>query len=148
MPATATAKSKLYIGGSTAADDLAEFEALTWTEIKNIEDLGEIGQEASQLMFRPVGDRATHLKGNVAGTLINLVVGRIADDAGQVALRTAAGVHSDYNFKVSLNNTPPTIFYFRGVVFPPKVQLGNAEGIVRDAFAIGINSDIIEDNGP
>ncbi len=144
----ATAKSKLYIGTTAAADDLIGFEADTYTEIKDIEDLGEIGEEAAQLTFVPVGGRGVHKKGATTGKVVNLVVGRNPTDPGQQALRAAAQSHLDYNFKLTLNNAaPPSVpstFYFRGLTFPAATALGNAEAMIKDTHPIAINSEIIE----
>ncbi len=149
--ADATAGSKLYIGTSAQADDLSDFEADTYVEIKQIEDLGEVGMETAAIQFRPVAGLGQHLKGSSIGKVVNLVIGRNPADAGQQALRDASRSHLDFNFKLQLANAPgaaptkPSTFYWRGLVFPATTALGNGEsGVIKDTHPIGIQSDIIE----
>ena len=50
MAISSTQGSKLYIGGirQGSTEDIEDFEALTWVEIKKVTNLGEFGEAAGQ----------------------------------------------------------------------------------------------------
>lgn len=152
MTINTTSGSKFYIGGTTASDTQTEFEALTWTEVGEVENFGEFGDESSVVTFAAVGDaRVRKLKGaRDAGTLV-LVVGRDAADAGQDALKAAELTKYDYNFKVEIADKSSggtnSVQYFRGMVMSKRDNLGANDNVVRTTFNIAINTAILEVEG-
>lgn len=149
MSINAAAGSKLYIGGTTAAANLTAFEALTWTAVGEIEDLGEFGDQSEAISFTSLNDsRVRKLKGPRDAGTMNLTVGDDMSDAGQTALEAAEASHLDYNFKVELNDAVTiggenSKHYFRGKVMSKRRNVGNATNVVRRSFTIGINTAII-----
>ncbi|ASP70367.1 iron ABC transporter substrate-binding protein [Sinorhizobium meliloti] len=164
MTITTATGARYYIGGTTAipyasgdAAAIAAFEALTWVEIKEVEDGGEVGDESADVTFQSLSDsRVRHLKGaRDAGTLA-LVVGDDPLDPGQIALRAAEQTKFQYNFKIEYEDAPdPTysnsIDYFRGLVMSARKQIGAGDNVLRRTFNIGINTEILTvepDNTP
>lgn len=150
MSITSAAGSKVYIGTTIAADTAVEFAADTYVEIKQVEDLGELGDESEAISFAGVGNaRVLKLKGaRDAGTLV-LVVGRDPLDAGQIAVKAAEKTNFEYNFKLVANDAPDadhtsSTYYFRGLVMSARDNYGQQNNVVRTTFNIGINSAIIE----
>lgn len=150
---TSTAGSKLYIGPvrTAATDTIAEYEALTWVEVKEVENLGEFGDESNAINFLSVGDARTRkLKGaRDAGTLA-ITCGRDPFDAGQVALRAAEKTNFEYAFKIVAADAPDandsdTAYYFGGLVMSARDNYGTADTVVTTTFNIGINTAILED---
>ena len=92
MTINTTAKSKVYVGPANATiSELAEFEAVTWTEIKEVEDLGEFGVEGNIQEFLSLADGYVRkLKGSLNSGDIELVTARDPSDAGQNLLRAAS----------------------------------------------------------
>src|SRR5690606_29390621 len=129
--------------------NLAAYEAATWTEVKGIEDLGEFGDEAEVVKFTTLEDsRVRKLKGTSDAGAIELVVGRDAADAGQIALRAATKTRDPYGFKVELDDAPaagePSMFYFAALVMSGRVQIGTANDVVKQAFNLEIDSEPLE----
>jgi hypothetical protein len=150
---TSTAGSKLYIGGirTAATTDIDDYEALTWVEVGEVENLGEFGDESSAINFLSVGDARTRkLKGaRDAGTL-TITCGRDPFDPGQIALRAAEKTKFEYAFKITATDAPDandtdTSYYFGALVMSARDSYGTADTVVTTAFALGINTPILED---
>ena len=150
MAISTTAKSKVYIGTTVAATTLLQYEADTFTEVKQIEDIGEFGDEAEEIKVLTVEDsRVRKLKGARDAGTVELTVGRDALDAGQDALRAASLTDFAYNVKVILNDAPsstgtPTKFYFRAMVASARNKLGGANDVTKQTFALAVTSEILE----
>jgi hypothetical protein len=147
---TATAKSTISIGSMTAASNVAEYEAETWTQIREVEDIGEFGDEAEEITFLSIDDaRVRKVKGaRDAGTL-EITCGFDAADAGQVMMRAAAASDAAFTFRVQLADKPagatatPSTFYFMAHVSASKVQLGGANDVSKEVFTLSITSPIV-----
>jgi len=147
---------RFYIGTKTSVDTLEDYQADTFTEVGEIEDLGEFGDTFSSVTFTSLKDgRVRKYKGTADAGDLTLVVGLDNGDAGQAKVAVAHKDRSkgDYNIKITLNDgdpsaapTPiaPTTFYMRGKVMNNTVAPGSADNVVRRNITIGINSDILE----
>ena len=147
---SAVARSKIYIGTTAAASTVSEFDADTYTEIKEIEDLGEFGDTFEEITFTSIDDgRVRKLKGTADAGTIELIVGRDPLDPGQNALRAAVKSDLAHNVKVVLNDKPdatgtPTEFFFKAMVASSKNQLGGANEVTKQAFTLSITTEILE----
>lgn len=150
-----TSGARFFISNSSitsAVDTIAEFEATSqWIEIGLVEDLGELGDEASAVTGAAIGDgRIRKAKGaRDAGTLA-VVCFHDPIDAGQLAVIAAEGTNNNYGFKIILPDSPSeaysdTIQYFRGLVMSKRLRLGTNDNIMRRLFNIGVNSEVFED---
>lgn len=150
MTIKSAAGAKIYIGTTAAAANETQFAADTYTEIKEVEDLGELGDESEAITFAGLSEaRVKKLKGaRDAGTLV-LVVGRDPLDAGQIAIKAAEKTSFEYNFKIVANDAPDadhtnSVYYFRGLVMSARDNYGQQNNVVRTTFNIGINTAILE----
>jgi len=148
-----TSGTKFFISTTAAAstvDTLAEYEALTWTEIQEVEDLGNVGDVSSEVTGAAIGDsRIRKAKGaRNAGTMNVICFDTVPLDAGQTAVIAAETSNSNYAFKIELPEpavgTAATI-YFRGLVMSNEYRLGTNDNIRRRAFNIGVNSALTEE---
>lgn len=146
--------SKLYIGNavaSAAADTLAEFQAMSgWTEVGLIENMGEIGDEASAVTGASVGDaRIRKAKGaRDAGTQA-IICFHDPIDVGQAAMDLAEQTNTNFAFKLVLNDGPSgyndTIIYYRGLVMSRRKNVGTNDNIMRTTYNVGVNSELFVD---
>jgi len=148
-----TSGTKFYISTTAAAstvDTLPEYEALTWTEVMEVEDLGNVGDVSSEVTGAAIGDsRVRKAKGaRNAGTMNVICFDTVPLDAGQTAVIAAEASNSNYAFKIELPEpvvgTAATI-YFRGLVMSNELRLGTNDNIRRRAFNIGVNSALTEE---
>lgn len=150
MSVSTAAGAKFFIGTTTPADTEAEFAADTYTEVKEVEDLGELGDESEAVTWAPIGERRIQkLKGaRDAGTIV-LVVGRDPLDAGQAAMRAAEQTDFEHNFKIVANDAPDaggtdSTIYFRGLVMSRRDGFGQQANVIRTTFNVAVNSGLIE----
>lgn len=146
---------RLSLGGKTGADTKTEYEADTYVQVGEIEDLGEFGDTFSSVTFTSLENgRVRKYKGTADAGDLTVTVGLDNGDAGQNAVKTAHKdrTKGDYNIKITLNDgdpdaTPaitPSTFYMRGKVMNNTVAPGSADNVVRRNITIGINSEILE----
>lgn len=98
-----TAGTKIYIGPqvTSATDTLAEFDALSFTEIKKVQSIGEFGDEAKTVTSEDIGDaRVRKAKGSRDAGNIEIVVSHDPSDDGQAAVRAAEATNFPYAFKI------------------------------------------------
>lgn len=150
MTVNTASGAKLFIGGTAAADTQEEFEALTWVEVGEIEDLGELGDESEQVTFTSLSDSRTRkLKGPRDAGAMTVVCGDDPLNTGQIAMVAAEGSSLAYNFKVELNDAitiggDNSMQYFRGKVFSKRRNVGQANNVVKRTFNVGVDTPIIE----
>lgn len=142
--------AKLFIATTQALPaNLAAYQALTWTEVGEVEDMGEFGDESESVTFTALSDARTRkLKGPRDAGSQTVVVGDDMNDVGQIALEAAEASPLDHNFKVQLNDAvtiggDDSLHFFRGLVMSKKRNVGNASNVVRRTFMIGINSAVL-----
>lgn len=156
MSVNTAAGSRLFVGTTLAIDQtsevtaLADFASDVYTEVGEVEDLGEFGDEAGEAQFSSLADRRVRkFKTTFDAGSIPVVCGDDSSDAGQQAMLAAFASDLDYNFKVLLNDQltisgTPTVQYFRGKVMSKRRVVGMVTNVVRRRFAVGINSEIYE----
>ena len=144
MAITTATGTKVYIGAAVSeaqADTLAEFVAMTgWVEIKQVESLGEFGDQASDVTFAALGDaRVRHAKGaRDAGTLA-IVVGHDPLDAGQLSAIAAETTNNEFAFRVVMTNSER---FLRGLVASARLNVGANDNVIRTTFNVLICSEI------
>jgi hypothetical protein len=151
MSLNATAKAKVYVGSASATiSALDDFEADTYTQIKEVEDLGSWGAEAKEITFISLEDSHVRRRaGSIDSGKVAMVCGRDPLDPGQNILRANVGSHLPYAFKVELNDAPneaglPTTFYFRAVIMSAQNKFSKADDITMTDFTLGIDAAILE----
>lgn len=144
MAVMTSAGTTLGVSASLPATyDAAGFNALTYTAIGEITDLGEFGAEYNLVTYTALGLRQTKkLKGSYNNGSLNLQMGRDTTDAGQNALRTALASDNSYSFRVTLQNS--TRLQFTGKVMSYKTSVGSVDQITGAQTTIEIDSVIVE----
>lgn len=141
---------KLSIGTTQPAPALAQFQADSYTLVGEVEDLGEFGDESEEVRFTSLDDsRVRKLKGPRDAGTIQVVCGHDDSNTGQQEMIAAEAESLDYNFKIELNNKLTIggtngLQYFRGKVMSKRLQVGQANNVVRRRFNVGINTAIVE----
>lgn len=121
-----------------------------WTEILEIESLGDFGDTSANVNFSSIQDgRVRKLKGSRDAGNMALICGFDARDPGQLALRAAQATSFQFAFKLiasdkRLPSDEPTIFYFNGLVESQKTNFGASNNVAKTTFTIGINTAIAE----
>lgn len=152
MSIFASSGAKLYIGSQNSDPDtvLGTYQADSYVEVGEVENLGDFGDESAEVSFTSLSDgRVRKLKGPRDAGTMTIVVGDDMTDEGQAAMEAAEASPLDYNFKVVLNNAITvggngSEHYFIGKVMSKRRSVGSATDVTRRNFSVGINSPIVE----
>jgi hypothetical protein len=139
-----SAGSTLAISAAApASEDAAGYNALTWTTIGEITELGELGATSNLITHNPVADKITRkLKGARNFGAMNLSMARDTSDAGQTLLRAAAASDNLYSFRLTLQNGYKMMF--RGLVMGSPTSVGSVDSVTAMTCNIELSSTIVE----
>lgn len=126
-----------------ATYDASGYNALTYTAVGEVTDMGEVGREYNIVNHVPLGNRRVQkLKGSYNSGSITLQFGRDFSDAGQVLLATARDSDSQFSFRMVLQNGKK--IYFTGVVTSLKTNVGSVDNITGGSCQIELCTDTVE----
>ena len=134
----------VYVSAGTPATlDVAGFEALTWTEVGEVMEIGEYGADTNVVTYNIIksGDVQKELGYTDNGSLPLKVVDTPAD-AGQVLLKAAQASGDDLQFKIELGDGQ--IDYFSSVVSSFKRNV-SGEAIVDRTAQVNIKTKVYTD---
>lgn len=158
MTVNTASGTRVYIGTTVIpanmnnindAAAIALFQADSYTEIGEIESVGDFGDESTAVNFASLADGRTRVyKGTRDAGNIDIVVGDDASDAGQLALTAAEATQFDYNIMVVNNDAitlggTDSIDFFYGKVMSKRKGVGDVNNIVRRTYTTHINSRIV-----
>lgn len=108
--------------------------------VGEITDLGEFGREYALVTHNPLGTRGTaKFKGSFNAGQISLQLALDNDDAGQMKLREALNVDSDYYFAVTLQNGDKSFFAAKVMSF--KTSVGSVDQITNATVMLEITTN-------
>lgn len=135
--------SKFYLSaGVPATENAAGFGALTYTEVKELTDIGMIGPESAVILHNPVRENVTYkLKGTRNNGALDLKMARAPTDPGQALLITAEASTAFYAAKVELQNG--TLLYCQVLVMSYKTGVGGQSQITSAEAKCEISGAIV-----
>ncbi len=147
MPSDAFTSAGTTIGVSVALPatyNTAGFAALTFTDIGEVVDGGELGRVYEVVKHNPLATRETiKRKGSFDSGSLSLMMARVPSDAGQTILVAAVNSDNSHSFEVTLQDG--TILYFTAQIFSYLTKVGTTNQITAAQVNVEIDSDIIED---
>jgi hypothetical protein len=139
--AITSAGSKLWIGNPPVAQTLTDLQNVSYTEVKEVTDIGEFGRTYNLVTHNPLGDRITvKRKGSINNGTLQVQMAYAPADPGQTLLATAVDSDSSYSYKVTLQDN--TNFYFTGQAMGRPVQVGGVDSFTASTCNIEIDSQI------
>jgi selenophosphate synthase len=117
--------SQIFLSaGVPATIDAAGFGALSYTEVKEVTDIGMIGPESAVITHQPVSENTTYkLKAGRNNGSLDLKGARAPTDPGQALLIAAENSTAPYAIKVKLQNG--TFLYSQVLIMSYKTHIGN-----------------------
>ncbi|KQY21019.1 hypothetical protein [Rhizobium sp. Root483D2] len=155
MSLYATKGLKLFIGAAIdqKSEDFvaADFTSQTWTEIKNLENLGSLGDTSESVSVSLIGEaRAKILKGTRSAGTMEVVCGIDNADAGQIAAIAAEKSDFDFAFKLELNDKPATGAspkngqrLFIAKVMSSAEVFDSANNVMKRNLSLAVNSNVV-----
>jgi hypothetical protein len=137
---------KLYVCATPQPTDLsqAQFEALTWVQVKGVGSHGEVGNSTNILTYDTWdSDVVQKAKGMTDAGSPEIELARDPLDAGQIILQAIALTNFSYAFKIVKNDVVPggttgTVRYNRGLVAGPKEPMGRNEDFDLEVFTLAL----------
>lgn len=122
---------------------------ITWQTVGEVENYGEHGVQAQVIEFTAVNDAVVQkLKGSKNYGTMNLVVGHVPSDAGQVILAAAAESQNRYSARLTYplgdGEVTPEIHYLDVLVASRNITDGSANDVRKAAVALAICRKPIE----
>lgn len=125
--------------GTPGTFNVAGYEALTWTTVGEVTDLGEFGREYALVTHNPVGSRGTRkYKGSFNEGAMTLQLGLDTDDAGQILAKAASLSDADYSISVTTQNGD--VYYMQAKVMSWKVGVGSVDSITTATCVLEITT--------
>lgn len=139
--AMTSAGSKLWIGLPPASQTLVALQAVSYTEVKEIVDLGEFGRTYNLVTHNPLGDRVTvKRKGSINNGNLAIQMAYAPADPGQTLLAAAVDSDSSYSYKVELQDGTEFLFTAQAMGYP--IQVGGVDSITSSTCNVEIDSQI------
>jgi hypothetical protein len=111
-----------------ATFNVAGYDAVAFTTIGEVTDLGEFGRVYNLIKHNPIGNRGTvKLKGSYDEGQINMQLGLDTVDAGQVIAKAASLSDADYYFEIITQNGDK--YWFPAKVMSFKVSVGGVDSV-------------------
>ena len=148
---------KFFVSVDVAGDSLpmpapadltqAEFEALKWTEVKNVGSIGETGTDTNIVSYDELATEVTQKQKGISNAGDpEIECARNATDPGQITMRLIGSGFdkSFYAFKIEDADKPagalstPTIYYMRGLATGPKRPNGRNEDFNLEVYTLGL----------
>lgn len=136
---TAAGSALAISAGDPATQNEAGYEALTYTEVGNIEKLGPVGGQYAKVEFQPLKGGKQKFKGSPDWGTLNPTMALDSEDAGQALMFTASEDQiGDYAFKVT--KPDGAVRYFQGKVFGMPESIEGADTVIMANATVEINT--------
>jgi len=139
--AMTSAGSKLLIGNPPASQTLVALQAVSYTEVKEVVDIGEFGKTYNLVTHNPLGDRVTvKRKGSINNGTLAVQMAYVPADPGQTLLAAAVDSDDSYSYKVVLQDGTEFLFTAQAMGYP--IQVGGVDSITASTCNVEIDSPI------
>ena len=133
-----------------ATEDVTGYDALTYTEVEDVESIGAIGPTFEDVTFTPLKTGVTsHRKGGTDYGQLAVTMASGIDQTGQALVLAGvdgANKSTVFSHKVTLNDGQ--IRYFRGQIYSAPEQVGSASEMVLIEVNVMISSAIVRKAAP
>ena len=140
MTVKTSAGTTLKVSASTPATfDSTGYNALSYTTVGEVVNVGEFGRVYNLVTHNPVASRGTvKKKGSFNDGQLALQLGLDTDDAGQIILKAAALSDNDYSFLVT--DQKGDKYYFQAQVMGFKPSIGTVDQITAATCTLEITT--------
>lgn len=142
------AGTKLSISAALPASlTKTAYAALSYTEIGEVTDAGEVGRTYNLVDHQPLSTRGVQQrKGSFRDGTPTVQIAYAPGDPGQIMLETALDDDDYYSFKEELQNG--SIIYYQALVTAFPVSGGNVDTIVMSPLTLAIKAGSIVKSHP
>jgi hypothetical protein len=129
-----------------ATEDEAGYEGLTYTNIGEVVNIGEIGPSAAVVNHDAIDKGYTQkFKGQINYGSMPLQLGRDIEDAGQVILKAGADGAAKYTVHTwKVTHPAGLVQYFRGMIFSYTTNIGGSNSIIGANASVELNTPVLD----
>lgn len=140
MAQHASAKTCISVSASNpATHDEPGFSVLTYTQIGELESIGDITLRRTAISFANLcSGKTSTLKGGEEGVTVDIGVAVDRDDAGQTLMTAAYKSPNLYSFRIEESNGD--LIYFEAYVMQDSIRFGGINDVVKGAYTLGISA--------
>jgi hypothetical protein len=114
------------------------FAALTYTQVGELETIGDVSQTRAAITFKNLcTGKTSTLKGSEEGVSIPVTVALDRDDAGQTMMSTAYASNTQI-LSVRIQEANGDMMYFRAFVMSNTVVYGGPDDVKRRNYGFGV----------
>lgn len=129
--------------GLPATEDAAGYAALTYTEVGEVTDFGQVGAETNLVSYTPVGTSVVNKrKGSRNYGTSSLTVVLDDADSGQTIFKAAALSANLYSMLIT--TVAGRKYYFQGLVMGFPIQFGTVDDMIQVTVPVEVSSVIVE----
>lgn len=145
MATTTAAGTGLAISAALpSAQTIAAYDALTFTEVSNVEQLGGFGATTEVVTFQPLRGAQQKHKGPTNYGALNPTIAADDADAGQILLGVASAPDNNALYAVRVTKPDGALRYFLARVFGMPETIGAANSMITYAPVIEINTPVLK----
>lgn len=128
----------------------AQYEALTYQDVEELEDIGSFGAQAEKVTYKTLSDGVLHKrKGTVDHGSATIKLARIPTATGQAAVKAASKDRKNgYNVRITLDDAPdggtPTTTYGYVYVMSYTFEIGGPDKVVESSVNIEFDQEALE----
>lgn len=140
-----TVGSSIFISAALPATfDVTGYDALTWIEIDEVDDIPEYGSDSSVITRTPLKDGITRKRKGAANFGSFAPNGALVEgDPGQAAVKNAAKPSSKAPVAIKVLKADGSIDYMRALITSFKTNIGNSENTTSMSFNVEIDGEIL-----
>lgn len=133
---------------AATVDTTGEYDALTYTLVGGIRNLGRFGDRKNQVKFAVLGDgRVRTLGGARDAGVLDISVAFDALDPGQIAMIAAADTNDSYAFEVTTPDgqgvAVDSRFWFTGEVMAAELAVDENDSVLSMNFTVSVNTAVL-----
>jgi len=142
--ALTSAGTKLFVSNAQPASyTTGGFNALTWTEVGELSNIGDLGGTTTIVSHIPINTAVqVRRAGSIDPGTLNLQGARCTD-AGQAILKTAFTNRNSISFRIVYPTALGVTEHFTGIVTSNVTNVGNADQILGYTAGVSIDNEII-----
>ena len=145
MGGTTAAGTGLAISaGIPATQTLTAYEALTYTEVANVSNIGGFGPTTGVVPFQPLKGPEQKHKGPTSYGSLNPSMLQDDSDAGQTLMSTASEPENNALYAFRVTKPDGALRFFQARVFGMPETIGEAASLITAAPVIEINTKVLK----
>lgn len=120
---------------------VSDFEALTYTQVKGVRAIGDIGTQNEVFLSRPIYGKPSNVSVGKGYQSVLLELYKGLQDGGQNILRALPNTRFEYSFKIVQSDN--SVHYFTATASNNMAGVGTGNQIADNRISLELTSDVV-----